>query len=192
MGKKDVLSRYARTEDGRIIIDVAADRVKDLYNDFDKRAPYMKKDLDQELVDYLIDCALEIGKKPFSIRINLPSVPGSESISRVRESVQRFFEYLEAAEHREMRKILRTSLILLAIGLVLIVMSIWFNRAMASSDSVVANVFSEGLTIAAWVSFWEALATFLIQWPSRRGDIKLYRRLAASTVEFQVLSSEHI
>jgi hypothetical protein len=192
MGKKDVLSRYAQTEDGRIVIDVAADRVEDLYNDFDKRAPYMKKDLDQELVDYLIDCALEIGKKPFSIRINLPLIPGSESISRVRESIQRFFEYLEAAEHREMRKILRTSFILLAIGMVLIVLSIWFNRAMASSDSVVAKVFSEGLTIAAWVSFWEALATFLIQWPSRRGDIGLYRRLADSHVEFQVLSSEHI
>ena len=45
MSKKEILNRFAVAEKGEIIIDVSANRVKDLYNDFDKTAPYIKKTL---------------------------------------------------------------------------------------------------------------------------------------------------
>jgi len=43
----------------------------------------------------------------------------------------------------------------------------------------VAHVFAEGLIVAAWVSLWESLATFLIEWFPQLRNIKLYYRLAA-------------
>ncbi len=46
---QSILDRYSRTENGAIIIDVTTERVEDLYNDFDRNAPYVRKDLDDEL-----------------------------------------------------------------------------------------------------------------------------------------------
>jgi hypothetical protein len=44
---------------------------------------------------------------------------------------------------------------------------------------------SEGLTVAAWVSLWEALANFLIHWPPHNKELKVYDRLASAAVIFQ-------
>jgi hypothetical protein len=50
---------------------------------------------------------------------------------------------------------------------------------------VTANVFAEGLTVAAWVSLWEALAVLLIEWFPHRKNIVLYRRLANAELVFR-------
>jgi hypothetical protein len=52
--KKNILDRYASTRDKKVIIDIAAEKIGDLYNDLDKYAPYRKKELDPNLVAYLI------------------------------------------------------------------------------------------------------------------------------------------
>ena len=181
--KKSFLSRYARTETGAVILDVAAARVPDLYNDFDKVSPYLKKDLDQNLVDYLVDSAREVGNVPFAIRITLNEAPTGEIASRVRKSMRNFFTYLEELERRSLRKMIRTSLILLGIGVGILAVAVWANQITASTENVLAHVFSEGLTVAAWVSLWEALATFLIHWVPSRQEIAIFRRLSGATVQ---------
>ena len=183
--KKEILSRYARTDQGKVIIDVAAAKVQDLYNDFDRTAPYLKKDLDQDLVDYLVDCVREIGRTDFVIRISLIQRPDDVLETRVKRSIEKFFLYLKELEMRTMRKMLRTSLILFTIGLGILAIAVWVNRIMESSDSVVAHVFSEGLTVAAWVSLWEALATFLIQWTPHRQELRLFHRIVDAPVYLQ-------
>ena len=65
---KKILERYSRTADNKVIIDIAAGKVEDIYNYLDKHAPYRKKDLDQDLVEYLIDSVSEIGKEDFVIQ----------------------------------------------------------------------------------------------------------------------------
>ncbi|MDH5190070.1 MAG: hypothetical protein OEW89_02345 [Gammaproteobacteria bacterium] len=51
-------------------------------------------------------------------------------------------------------------------------------------SSVMQKVFAEGLTVAAWVSMWEALATFLINWTPISKKIMLYKRIANTSVQF--------
>jgi hypothetical protein len=184
---KGVLSRYAQTEDGKVIIDVYTDRLEYLYNDFDKTAPYMKKDLDQEFVDYLIGCGKEIGNHPFTIRINLPSPPAEDAAARVNNSIPSYFMYLRQSEKDGMARVFRTSITLLLIGLALLVGSVWAHQTVLYPDSLIGRVVAEGLTVAAWVSMWEALATFLIQWPPHRKELKLYERLAGAPVGFRHL-----
>jgi hypothetical protein len=53
--KKSIISRYERTEKNEVIIDASVRTVEDLYNNFDRTAPYLKKDLDQDFVDYIIE-----------------------------------------------------------------------------------------------------------------------------------------
>jgi len=189
MSKREVLARYAQTSDGAIAIDVSASKVADLYSDFDRVAPYVRKDLEQNLVDYLIESARDIGARPFVIRLNLAS-PCDEAISRrVTESIAGYFTYLQAVERRKMQKLMRTSAILFGIGLALVVVAVWVNRAVASGGSVIGRVGAEGLTVASWVSLWEALATILIHWPSHREEIALYRHLAEAKVQINVAPS---
>lgn len=183
--KRDVLNRYERTLDGSILIDVAAPKVEDLYNDFDKSAPYIRRDLNQDLVDYLIDCAREVKREPFVIRFTLTQAPDENKLSRIRRSVNAYFLYITAGERQQVLQMLRRSAFLFCIGLTILFISVSVNQMLGADRSVVANVFAEGLTVAAWVSLWESLAVFLIEWFPHRKNILLYQRLANAQIIFR-------
>ena len=177
--KKDVLNRYERDANGYILIDVATDRVEDLYSDFDRSAPYIRRDLDQDLVEYLIECARELGQEPFTISFTLTRAPDDARLSRIHRSINNFFLYLAEIERQKVRQMLRRSLVLFCIGIAILTLSVWVNRWFEPHRSVVGYVFAEGLIVAAWVSLWESLATFLLEWFPCLRNIRLYRRLAS-------------
>ena len=182
--KKHILDRYSQTDDGKVIIDITAGKIEDLYDDYDKTAPFLKKDLAQGLVDYITDSVREIGKEPFIIRFRLGGSIESGLTERVQKSIYNYFVYLRELEYRELRRMTRTSLILLGVGLSILTLSAWVNQAISEHKSVISGVFAEGLTVAAWVSLWESLATFLINWAPHRRKIKMYERIAESKVLF--------
>lgn len=179
------MSRYERDAEGNIVLDVTATRVEDLYNNFDKSAPYIRRDLDQDLADYLIGCARELNRVPFSIRFTLAHPPDEPRLSRVRRSLNTYFLYLAETEIQKILQMFRRSAILFAIGLGILSTSVWVNRLLGVERSVTANVFAQGLTVAAWVSLWEALAIFLIEWFPHRKNVVLYRRLAHARLVFR-------
>ena len=67
---QSILGRYSRSENDVIVIDVAAEKIEDLYNNFDRNAPYIRKDLGEDLVDYLEEAVSEIGTEEFVIRFH--------------------------------------------------------------------------------------------------------------------------
>jgi len=184
---KRIVDRYEHTVDGLVIIDVAARRVEDLYEDFDKTAPYHKKDLDEDLVYYLTECSREIGRVDFVIRFMFECYPSEEFMLRVRTSVHKFFIYQRELELGAMSKMLRTATTLLVIGIIILGLSLWVNHLLTvnGTPSFLNTVFAEGLTIVAWVSMWEALATCLLNWPQHLFLIRLYRKIAEAPVQFQ-------
>jgi len=186
--KQTVLARYEKAINGSIIIDVNAVQVEDLYNDYDKSSPYIRRDLDQNLVDYLIDCAKEISPEPFIIRFTLHQPPDNNKQSRICRSVNAYFLYLAEIEQDKIMQMLRRSSILFSIGLAILFLSVSLNQALGLERSVITNVFAEGLTIAAWVSLWESLAIFLIEWLPHQKSIKLYRQLADVKLIFRTVS----
>ena len=183
--KKPIISRYEKTKNNEVVIDASVRSVEDLYNNFDRTADYLKKDLDQEFVDYLTDCVREIGKSAFVIRISLSTMPDNTVMDRIRRSVRTFFLYLQETEKRQLRAMLRRSLVLFAIGLALLVPAIVATRRFSSSEGVLAEVFAQGLTVAAWVSLWEAIANLFIEWYPHREDIKRYERIINASVMFR-------
>jgi hypothetical protein len=56
--------------------------------------------------------------------------------------------------------------------------ALWANKVIGVREEILANVFIQGLTVAAWVALWESLATALIEWLPLRKNISLYKRLA--------------
>lgn len=183
--EKDILERYSRTPEGRVAVDIAAPRVEELYNNYDKSAPYLKKDLEPELVDYIVECVKEVGEEPFALQFTLETPVDAGAMSRLQTSIRTYFLYLKQLELRELRSMLRTALIFLSIGVAVLTLSVWVNRLIQDSDSVFGRVFAEGLTVAAWVSLWEAVATLLINWAPHRRRIRLYELIAAAPVHFR-------
>ena len=184
---KKIVDRYEKTVDGLVIVDVAARRVEDLYEDFDKTAPYHKKDLDEDLANYLTECVREIGRFDFVIRFMFECFPSEDFMLRVSTSVHKFFIYQRELELEAMNKMLRTAATLLVIGIIILGLSLWVNHlfVVEGTPSFLNTVFAEGLTIVAWVSVWEALATFLLNWPQHLFLIKLFRKIAEAPVQFQ-------
>jgi len=189
--KKPVLDRYERMEDGRIVVDVAVGSVQELYRDFDRTSPYLKKDLDLDFADYLIECAREIGDREFVIRIDLLKAEEEAPMQRVQHSIPQYFIYLRELVTREIRTMFRKSFILFAVGFAFVAYSaVEMNRAGPDNPSVLTTVLREGLIIAAWVSLWQALAYVLFEWHPHRQSIKLYRRIENAPIIFRVLSDE--
>jgi len=182
--KANILERYPRATDGRYIIDITAGKVGDLYNDFDKNAPYVRKELNQDLVEYITDSVRDLGREEFTIRFHLVESPDGEMMDRVTASMNSYFLYLKTIEFHELSRVIRTSLIYLVLGVALLFLSVWANERLALDATVLSRVFSQGLTVAAWVSLWEALATFLVNWTPYSRQIRMYERIAEAPVQF--------
>jgi hypothetical protein len=183
--KKVILGRYPRLSDGRLIVDVTTTRVADLYNNFDKSAAYAKKELDENLVEYLIESVREIGDEAFAVRFHFAEPATTQLQSRIQTSLHNYFLYLKELETRALLQMLRTAFIFLVVGITILFFSVWVHNLILDEKSVVASVFAEGLTIAAWVSLWEAVAAVLINWRPHRRRIKLCERIARATIFFE-------
>lgn len=185
--KRDILERYERNSNNKIIIDIAAQKVEDLYDDFDKRAHFLKKDLNQDLVEYIKESVTEIGNEAFIIQFSFENKIAQESLLRVQNSIKNFFIYMQELEMRAMKEKMRISIILIIIGLFFTTLSVLMNQSEIVEKSITLGVIAEGLTVAAWVSLWEALATFLIKWMPHNEKIALYKRIADTEVTFKIL-----
>lgn len=183
--KSNILERYSQTADGRYIIDITSGKLSDLYNDFDKHAPYVRKELDQDLVEYITDSASDLGGEQFIIKFHFLEPPENNMKDRIITSINSYFLYLKNIELQELGRAMRTSMIFLVIGMSILFLSVWVNQQVALDASVVTNVFAQGLTVAAWVALWEALATFLVNWAPYTRKIRQYERIADAPVEFE-------
>lgn len=183
--KKQILDRYRRDEAGCLVIDIAAEKVSDLYDDFDKHAPFLKKELDYDLVEYLIDSAREIGRESFGICFLFASPVDQELEQRLCKSVRNYFSYLLETNRREIMQALRSSVILLSLGLAMLAVSIYLNLTYHLDDAVVEGVMAEGLVIAAWVSVWEGLALLLMNGPALLKDRRLYAAMGRASLSIE-------
>lgn len=182
--RKAILDRYAKTEQGDYVIDITTSQVSDLYNDFDRQSPFIKKELDQDMVEYLSESVQELGNVPFVIGFHFAEEPDTDTRQRVRTSLANYYLYLKNTELTELARTMRTSLIYLLIGVALLFVTVWVNQSVSAQSSVLSKVFAEGLTVAAWVSLWEALASFLVNWFPYSRQIRLYQRIADAPVRF--------
>lgn len=187
--KKTIVDRYEMTEANEVIIDVSVKTIEHLYHNFDRTAPYYRKELDEEFADYLTGCVREIRKRDFVIRISLETNPPEALMERVRNSIRSYFLYLKEVEIQEVQRMLKKSLILFGVGLVLLALAIMTARRSATTGSgVVTEVFAQGLTIAAWVSLWEAIANLFLEWQPHRLNIGLLKRISNAPVVFRRLT----
>lgn len=183
--KRRVIDRYEISPKGEIIVDVGVRTVEDLYDHFDRTAAYLKKDLNQDFADYLIDCVKEIRSHPFLIRISLSRPESEDRMDRVRSSLQSYFEYAGDVERAKLRFIFRRSLSLIGLGATLVVGAFRMRTFFGGEPSLLGDVLGEGITVAAWVALWTAFASLIFDWGLPGQNLRAYRRIRNAKVEFQ-------
>jgi hypothetical protein len=171
--------RY-RIEDGRHCVDIRLNTVDQLFDNRDP-APFRERDLDPDLVEYLVAAAedlVSLGKFKIVFWLAQPCVP-----EEVQTGYRAHFTYeLERVERRSRRQ-RRTGQVALVIGLVLLVLLLSISGLLATSKIGVVHALREGISILSWVVMWRPVEALIYDWLPIRRERKLMQRLHDAPIE---------
>lgn len=177
------LYRYLESEKA-YCIDVQLEDYRDAYSNWDY-SPFINRDLDDDLLDYLISCSYEIPKKKTMI-IQFHLLHQLRDINREQKSIEgmyNFFIYRIRKIKNDRLHLIRNTFSFLFIGTVLLVAA---NIASANINDIFLNkLLSEGLFIGAWVMIWEMFSIWFFKVNSLTNRIKHYQRLVKSKIVFE-------
>ena len=179
--KKNILDRYDKTIENEIIIKISTNKFENLFDNFDMSSSFLKKDLSQQLVDYIIESVSEISNEKFIIKFYFKEKIEQENILHLKKSFDSYFNYLEELEKNKMREQVKNSFIFMLIGVFFITLSILLEV----NQQLTYRIISEGLMIAGWVSMWGAMATILVKWLPLSKKLKLFKKIVNSKIEFE-------
>lgn len=164
-------------------IDVLLDTYRELYNEWDF-SPLQNRDLDEDLLDYLLSCSSEIpAKHPLSICLNLPEgIRDPIKESRCTKGFHNFFNYLLRKEALRTGKILRQMASFFAVGSLLIIIA-YVLRSLSIPNAWM-QILYEGITIGGWVAFWEFFSIFFFSLNQHSSLKKRYERLLKAKIVF--------
>lgn len=178
--KNSIIERYDKNQDNEIIIKIYSSKIEDLYENYDKKSTFIKKDLKEDLENYLIESVEEIGNHPFIIEFSFDEKSDLSSDEKLKKSIKEYFEYLQFLKQKDMKKQLKNSFILLIIGFVFV--SISFN--LGENKFFIYKLISEGAMVAGWVSLWEALATVLIKWLPLKNKLSILKKITKAKIKY--------
>ncbi len=167
---------------GSFCIDIDLDFYRELYSEWDF-SPQRNRDLDNDLLEYLMDCCDEIPRRDrVTIAINLPAaVYDSKREARASQGFYNFFTYRIRRESNRYRRYFTKIIKYLIIGTMLLVAASMLENFF--SDLPHSDLLVEGLIIGAWVSIWEVFSVIFFKLSEHRKKIAVLRRLfAAETV----------
>src|SRR5574344_971981 len=177
--KDYILNRYDKDQNGNLIIKIFTSKIEDLYEDYDKKSSFIKKDLKYKLEEYLFESVDEIGNTPFVLQFNFEEKSTIESVKRLQSSINEYFSYLIFLEKKSMKESLKNSIIFFIIGFFLVTLSF----ILSEEENLAIKIVSEGVMIGGWVALWEALAIVLVNWLPLNKNLKIYKKIANSKVE---------
>lgn len=175
-------NRYEFTRDGRAIIDISVESISDLFNSFDKKATFTKRELDQDFVEYVIDCVKEIGEVDFVIRITIDREYNMLQENILRKAMVNHFMFQHEVERRNLRKEFRKFSSLLVLGIILMLIVLYYRFPEGDEIELWQKIMQEGLVIASWVAFWEAFTSLIFGFSPFYQKSGIYGKIVAAEV----------
>ncbi len=181
-----ILDRYDITSDNRFIIDVNVPSPDELFEKYDENASFYKKDLNTQFEDYLLACVDEIGlKNNVIIRIGLPENQATKTDEGdLIYSFRQYFKYGIFTCQKEIKKISFRMLLHLGLAISALLLMMVFNAANNSTVTGFFSLVTSGLPAAIWVLLLTGFSRFLFRVMSQRSEIKMYRTLENTPVDF--------
>lgn len=182
----DIPSQY-RTRNGSVLIELALDRIDQLFNTLDP-APFHEKDIDADAEEYIVSAVREFAHKtPLTLVINLPESAGSmPDVESIRRGIRNYFAYRGAVARRELRLTFRQGRASLLIGLVFLFVCLGLHSLLAAMNGRLAvRIAGEGVLIIGWVAMWRPVELLLYDWWPVRLRMRTYRKISAMPIEIR-------
>ncbi len=177
------LYRYDKVEKA-YNIDIHLDFYRDVYSEWDY-SPLSNRDLDEDLLEYLMSCSYEIPlKNKLLINFYLPSDIKEES--REKKSIvgiNNYFSYRIRKTHVERFRMIKNTMVYLFVGIVLLLAAYMFQNII--TNNFLLHILPEGLLIGAWVLIWEIFSIWFFQISKLGYDLKHYKRIKESTIIYK-------
>jgi hypothetical protein len=184
MFKNPILKRYEKTDDGKIIVNVAVEKLDHLFNEFDATSKFAKRDLNTDFADYVSECVHEIRKNDFILRLDIPGKKrNKKKEDTVKKAIENYFIYSMNKQKIMMREIAAKTFFHFVIS-VLLFAFVLFVSPRIDSETTIHLIFIEGLTIAVWVIMWPVFSDFLYEWISELRDYNIYKRIRDCDVHY--------
>lgn len=182
----EILKRYDLTVDNKFIVPVSLPDYSALYEKYDYISSFYKRDLDQKLVEYLLFCARELGRRnDFILRIDLPVAQKSEpDEDDIIFSIKKYFEYEINLCRYEIKSAVMRLIIHFAIAVGAFLMWLIIKSAIPESSTTVYQFFNIGLSVGIWVLLLIGISRFSFRIQTQTTIIGLCKKIMTSKVEF--------
>lgn len=176
-------NRYEFTPDGKAIIDITVESISDLFNSFDKKAVFSRRELDQDFVEYLIDCVKEIGSDNFIVRVSIEHEFNMLQENNLRKAIMNYFAYLSESEKIKYRREMRKFFLLMLLGISLLAVIGKYKVPDTANVELWVKMLQEGLIIASWVAIWEATTAIIFCWSPYHVNTEVYTRILNTEIK---------
>jgi len=167
--------RY-RIENDQHCIDVQLATLDQFFDNRDP-APFRERDLDPDLVEYLVAAAEDLSRGLFRVAFWFAASVATE---KVEAAYRAHFAYEIERIDRARKRERRTGQLSFLIGTMLLVLLVAFAQ-LAARIPRIGHALGEGLTISSWVVMWRPIHTLIYDWiPSRRSRKSMARLHAAA------------
>lgn len=161
MKAKELKKIYKYSENNKtFLIDVQLEDYRDAYSDWDF-SPFVNRDLDEDLTEYLLECSYEIPFK-YDLIIRFYILNQVKSESREKKSITGMYNYFEYKirhlKNYRMR-VFRDIFYYLLFGTIMLVAGSYVD--VFFPESIGMKVLSEGIFIGGWVMIWEMFSAWI-------------------------------
>jgi hypothetical protein len=168
------------------VIRLRVREVRQLFDTLDP-APFLERDLDDRMAEYVETCAAEIPMHlPLRLVVHLPKEQiqvGQQET--VQTALGRHYQHQADLVRHRFRRMMREGRRSLLIGLLALAACMLIADVASDSSWRSARVLGEGLVIGGWVAMWRPIEILLYDWWPLRREIALHERLRDLTVELQ-------
>lgn len=172
--------RY-RVENGVHCVDIRIGAVEQLFDNRDP-APFRKRDLDPDLVEYLFAAAEDLDPLgPFKIVFWFTGTKPPEDVA---PAFRAHFEYELERLERHRRRQRRIGTVALIVGIALLVGLLAGAQLLAAAPGgTFRNAIREGMVIFSWVALWRPVDALIYDWLPVRRQRKLLTCILRAPIE---------
>ncbi len=169
---------------GKFILDVQLEDYRDAYSEWDF-SPFVNRDLDEDLMEYLLQCSFEI---PLKNRVVIKFYILNQKVNESRENrsmtgIYNFFHYQIRKLNFQRNEVLKQMLSFFILGSGLLMVGAYFGDHI--EKSLITGVLIEGLFIGGWVMLWEMFSAWIFDIKHIRHKKKHFQRLLEAEIQYR-------
>lgn len=184
--EKKILERYEK-ENNQYAIQISTNAFRELFDKYDRTSSFIKRDLDNDLAEYLFDSASDLERREFYVCLNLYAEQQSDALEeKVNKGIDSYFEYEAHKIEKKRRKVVRKIILHITLAVICFFLSYTLNKAL-TTDSFLYVLFVESIAIAVWVLLWPVFSDFIYELLEIKQTLRTYRKLINAKLKFNYL-----